>query len=73
METTIIFQLTNAGHVTLTIYDLLGREMTTLVNEYKPRGTYNIKFYASNLASGVYIYKLHAQDFSATRKFILMK
>lgn len=73
METTIIFQLTNAGHVTLTIYDLLGREMTTLVNDYKPQGTYGIKFDASNLASGVYLYKLHAQDFSATRKFILMK
>ena len=73
METTIIFQLTNAGHVTLTIYDLLGRKMTTLVNEYKPQGTYDIKFDASNLASGVYLYKLHAQDFSATRKFILMK
>jgi len=73
METTIIFQLTNAGHVTLTIYDLLGRKITTLLNEYKPRGTYNIKFDAFNLASGVYLYKLHAQDFSATRKFILMK
>ena len=73
METTIIFQLKNAGHVTLTIYDLLGREMTTLVNEYKPQGTYDIKFDASNFASGVYLYRLHAQDFSATKKFILMK
>jgi len=81
--TNISYQLAKGGHVTLKIYNILGYEIATLVNEYKPKGKYDIKYDASNLASGVYIYKMsvsawqsqdgQAGSFSDTKKFILMK
>ena len=57
----------------LKIYDLLGREVATLVNEVKPAGTYEIEFDASDLPSGVYFYKLSAGSFISTKKMILLK
>lgn len=71
--TNISYQLAVSGFVTLKIFDLLGHEITTLVNEYKTQGEYEIRFNASNLASGVYIYNMQEGNFSATKKFILMK
>lgn len=59
--------------VTLKIYDAIGTEVTTLVNEYKPTGRYNVTFNASNLASGVYFYRLQVNDFTSSKKLILMK
>ncbi len=53
-----------AGEVTLKIYDILGREVATLVNEVKPAGSHTVSFNASNLPSGVYLYELKA-GFSA--------
>jgi photosystem II stability/assembly factor-like uncharacterized protein len=59
--------------VTLKVYDLLGREVATLVNEEKPAGSYEVEFIASNLASGIYFYKLQSGDYSEIKKMILMK
>jgi len=61
------------GFVTLKVYNLLGQEIATLVNEVKPAGNYEVKFDAGNLASGVYLYRLQAGEFSAVKKLILMK
>ena len=58
---------------TLKIYDLLGREVATLVNKEQSAGNYSVKFNASNLTSGVYFYKLQSGNFSQTEKMILMK
>ncbi len=71
--TTINYQIPKYGMVTIKIYDILGREIKTLVNEYKPAGRYNITFNASNLASGVYFYRLQAGEFTETKKLLLLK
>jgi hypothetical protein len=55
------------------VFDLLGREVATLVNEVEVPGKYDIQFEATNLSSGVYFYRLTAGSFSATRKLLLMK
>ncbi|MFH1194806.1 MAG: discoidin domain-containing protein [bacterium] len=59
--------------VTLQVYDVLGREITTLIDEEKPSGSYSFAFDASTLASGIYFYKLRAGSFSQCRKMILLK
>jgi len=59
--------------VTLKVYDVLGNEVSTLVNEEKPAGSYLVEFYGSNLASGIYFYQLKAGNFTATKKLILLK
>jgi thermolysin len=71
--TTITYQLPKDGMVTLKIYDAIGTEVITLVNEYKPTGRYNVTFNASSLASGVYFYRLQVNDFTSSKKLILMK
>jgi hypothetical protein len=72
-STTIKFQLPNDGMVTLKVYDILGNEVTTLINEQKPQGRYEVNFNASQLASGVYVYKLRAGDFISSKKMIHLK
>ncbi|MBL1213044.1 MAG: T9SS type A sorting domain-containing protein [Ignavibacteriae bacterium] len=57
----------------LKIYDILGREVKTLVNEQKPAGTYEVQFDASSLSSGVYFYQLSAGSFVETKKLMLLK
>ncbi len=59
--------------VTLKIYDMLGREVETLVNEEKEAGNYSVKFDAGNLPSGIYFYKLQAGNFSEVKKMMLLK
>ncbi len=59
--------------VQLSIYDALGREVTTLVNERLNPGTYKVQWDASRYPSGVYFYKLIIQDFSETKKMVLVK
>ena len=59
--------------VTLKVYDLLGKEVAALVNEEKPAGYYKVKFDGSDLASGMYIYRLTAGKFSSVRKMLLLK
>ncbi|OQY71330.1 MAG: hypothetical protein B6D44_13185 [Ignavibacteriales bacterium UTCHB2] len=66
------------GFVTLKIYDILGNEVATLVNEYKPAGTYEVEFNShsdegQNLSSGVYYYQLKSGSFISTKKMILLK
>lgn len=72
-STTIKYQIPQAGKVTLKIYDILGKEVTTLVNETKDTGRYEVKFDASNLSSGVYIYRLQAGEYTATHKMLMIK
>jgi len=78
--TTIKFTIPNVGdenfrplHSKLIVYDILGREVKTLVNEIKSPGTYEVKFDASDLSSGVYIYQLNAGSNIATKKLLLLK
>jgi len=73
--TTISYQLPKAGHVSLKIYDVLGKEVAELVNEWKETGSYNYELGIRNyeLPSGVYFYQLRAWNFTDTKKFILLK
>lgn len=77
-ETTIRFSIpasavTGQVHSLLVLYDVLGREVATLVNELKPAGDYSVRFDARGIASGVYYYKLSAGGFTQTKKMILAK
>jgi len=72
-STTIKYQIPNSGKVTLTLYNVLGREIKTILNSYQNAGQYEIKFDASGLPSGVYFYKLTSGLFSDLKKLILVK
>lgn len=72
-ETNIEFRVAEIGQVNLKVYDATGREISNLVNQKMNPGTYNIKFNASNLNSGVYFYTLTAGNFRETKKMILVK
>ncbi len=71
--TTIRFNLPEAGNVKLTLFNILGQEIKTLVNEFKESGVHTINFDASDLNSGMYIYKIEAGTFVQTRKMTLVK
>ena len=71
--TTIEYTLPRASFVTLTVYDLLGREIHTLVNEPQLPGNHSIVFDALDIPSGVYFYKLQSEHFSETRKMLLVR
>jgi hypothetical protein len=71
--TTIRYELPIASHVSLTVYDILGRQVSVLVNDRRNAGVYEVKFDGSNLASGVYFYRLQAENYVATRRFLLVK
>jgi hypothetical protein len=80
-STVISYQLAGQSHVTLRVYDLLGREVAALVNEVKSAGNYSATFNASNFPSGVYFYRLTANavspgqagNFSSVKKMLLLK
>ncbi|RPI75211.1 MAG: T9SS C-terminal target domain-containing protein [Ignavibacteriales bacterium] len=72
-STTIKFSIPIAEFVALKIYDVLGSEVATLVNEEKPAGFYEVKFDASNLVSGFYFYRLQTGSFVETKKMMLVK
>jgi hypothetical protein len=72
-STTIKFSIPKQSFVTLKVYDLLGREVASLVNKELQAGSYKTQFNASNLASGVYLYRLNAGGFVQTKKLMLMK
>lgn len=72
-STTISFVLPQASQVSLKVYNMIGQEVATLVNERLNSGTQSIQFDASNLSSGMYIYRLQAGDFSKTKKMLLIK
>ena len=71
--TTINYQLPKSGSVTLKIFDILGKEVKTLVNEQKEMGKYTVQFDASSLASGMYVYQLRVNDYTSTKKMLLLK
>jgi Secretion system C-terminal sorting domain len=71
--TAISYQLPAYSHVSLKVYDVLGREVATLVNENKPAGNYTAHFNASKLVSGFYFYRMDTDSFVQTKKMILMK
>jgi hypothetical protein len=71
--TKIKYQIPGLGFVTLKVYDILGNEIATLVNEEKPAGDYEVDFNGSTLTSGVYFYQLRAGDYTETKKMILLR
>lgn len=71
--TNVKFAIAKAGFVTLKVYDLSGKEVSSLVNESLATGTYEYSFNASNLSSGIYFYTLRTNDFSETKKMMLIK
>lgn len=71
--TSLQYAIGSRQFVTLRVYDLLGREVATLVNEEKPAGEYEVVFNGANLPSGIYFYQLKADEFTQTKKMILLK
>jgi hypothetical protein len=72
-STQISYGVREGGFVSLKVYNILGSEIATLVNEFKPSGNYTADFTSANLASGVYIYRLSINNFIQARKMILEK
>jgi len=72
-STVISYQLPVGGNAIIKVYDILGNEVATLVNEQKPAGSYNVTFDASTLPSGIYMYKLQAGSFIETKKMLFLK
>ncbi len=72
-NTTIGYQIPSAGKVSLKVYDILGKEVAVLVDEYKESGRYTVNFTGVNLASGVYLSKLEACNLVSSKKLVLMK
>ena len=73
ISTTIRYSVPEHSYVTLKVFDLLGREVATLVNEEKPAGIYKVNFNGNGLASGIYFYKIQTINFVEVKKMILMK
>jgi spore germination protein YaaH len=71
--TAVSYQLSVPGMTTLTVYDMLGREVATLVNDLQQPGRHTVSFNASNLSSGVYFYTLRSGSFSQSRRMLLIK
>lgn len=72
-STTIQYQLSESGFIILKIYDLLGKEVITLVNKEQTAGRYEVNFNASNLASGIYFYQIKSDSFVLTKKIVYLK
>ena len=72
-STKIRFSVSSPGLVSLKVYNILGQEITTLVNEEKSKGSYEVTFNASNLPSGIYFYRLQVSNFIETKKMNLLK
>ncbi|RPI61315.1 MAG: T9SS C-terminal target domain-containing protein, partial [Ignavibacteriales bacterium] len=75
--TVISYQLPKVGNVTLKVFDVLGKEVATLVNEFRSAGSYEVEFNPEssikNPASGIYFYQLKAGEFVETKKMLLLK
>ena len=72
-STTIKFAIPQSSEVTLKVYNALGQEVSTLINQFMESGLYTVNFDASNLNSGIYFYKLDAGQYSDVRKMTLIK
>ena len=71
--TKISYQIPVTSFVSLKVYDILGKEVVTLVNEEKPAGNYEVEFDGSGLSSGIYFYKLNTENYTSVKKMILVK
>ncbi|MCY7360510.1 MAG: T9SS type A sorting domain-containing protein, partial [Ignavibacteria bacterium] len=71
--TNLEFGISELGFVSLKVYDVLGIEVATLVNEKKNAGSYTVQWNAADYPSGIYFYKLEAGNFSQTNKMLLIK
>ena len=72
-STTIDYRLQKAGNVIIKVYDMIGKEVATLVDMHEVAGSHSVRFNADNLASGIYIYELRTKNFVSIKKMILMK
>lgn len=72
-STKINWQTPVGGHQSLKVYDVLGNEVATLVDEFKPAGNYEVLFESESLASGIYIYRLQTSGFTETKKMVLLR
>lgn len=71
--TTIEYQIPKTSNVKISLFNLVGEEIAVLVNEEKSQGKYKVEFNGANLSSGVYFYKMQAENFTSTKKFVLLK
>jgi photosystem II stability/assembly factor-like uncharacterized protein len=71
--TSITYQIPSSTTVSIVVYDLLGREVATLVNEHKSAGTHQVQFHAEGLATGVYLYRMQAGSFVEVKKLVVLK
>ena len=71
--TSIDYYVPKTSFITIKLFDILGRYITTLVNEVKKPGNYTIEFNARQLTSGIYFYKMQSSDFEQTKKLVLIK
>jgi hypothetical protein len=71
--TTITYQLPVGSNVNLKVFNILGNDVKTLINEYKPAGKYFIDFNAGNLSSGIYFYQIKTDIFFKMRKMVILK
>jgi hypothetical protein len=71
--TTIKYSIPKAGRIELSVFNSLGEKVAELVNGYQEIGNYSVRFNASNLASGVYFYRIFSGDFIQTKKLMLLK
>ena len=72
-STTINFDIVKAGIVRIVLYDILGREVKTIVNEYAEPGRFKVVFTADNLASGLYFYRITSNEFTDVKKLLIVK
>jgi hypothetical protein len=72
-STTIRYDLKDAGHTKLTVYNLVGQQVAVLVDKVQPAGSYRLNFDASSLPTGVYFYRIQSGTFVQTAKMVLMK
>jgi hypothetical protein len=72
-STTIHFELPVKSNVSLKVYNILGQEIMTVLNETKVPGSYDVRVDGSNLSSGVYFYRLQTNNYASTKKFLLIK
>ena len=72
-STNIVYSIPENGFVALKVFDLLGEEVATLVNEPMQSGTYSVQFDAKNLSSGTYFYRLQTEKFTDTKRMLYLK
>lgn len=72
-ETMIKYSLPKSGYVSIKVYDIMGRELLTLISQEQKAGEYSIRFNGNNLSTGIYFYRMETNGFSQTKKFVLVK